>query len=201
MRSECWRTLRPTRCGTLFRFLECRDALLPLLIDQLSGQLDDNSSKPDHEACSQLLSSVLEVLDRKDVVSVNCGGCKLRFNSSFEKLRQRNVLNLCFEELRSSDVYSNRVALPCSSLNLFAREVAMSEKEPWKAELVVITTVQSKLLPFPGTKCYSQLLWWLVGASHKSIWFRVFSSVQQGQQSSFSQENTVICHVSRGNWF
>ncbi|NXS75808.1 DOCK5 protein, partial [Pandion haliaetus] len=50
-----------------FIFLECRDALLPLLIDQLSGQLDDNSNKPDHEACSQLLSNVLEVLDRKDV--------------------------------------------------------------------------------------------------------------------------------------
>uniref|UniRef100_A0A8B9CPS5 Dedicator of cytokinesis 5 n=1 Tax=Anser brachyrhynchus TaxID=132585 RepID=A0A8B9CPS5_9AVES len=51
----------------LFKQSECRDALLPLLIDQLSGQLDDNSNKPDHEACSQLLSSVLEVLDRKDV--------------------------------------------------------------------------------------------------------------------------------------
>ncbi|KAK2513113.1 Dock5 [Columba guinea] len=51
----------------LFKQSECRDALLPLLIDQLSGQLDDNSNKPDHEASSQLLSSVLEVLDRKDV--------------------------------------------------------------------------------------------------------------------------------------
>ncbi|XP_043392159.1 dedicator of cytokinesis protein 5 isoform X2 [Chelonia mydas] len=51
----------------LFKQSECRDALLPLLIDQLSGQLDDNSNKPDHEACSQLLSNVLEVLDRKDV--------------------------------------------------------------------------------------------------------------------------------------
>ncbi|NWR19558.1 DOCK5 protein, partial [Emberiza fucata] len=51
----------------LFKQAECRDALLPLLIDQLSGQLDDNSSKPDHEASSQLLSSVLEILDRKDV--------------------------------------------------------------------------------------------------------------------------------------
>lgn len=67
-----------TRCGALFHFLECRDALLPLLTDQLSGQLDDNANKPDHEACSQLLSSVLEVLDRKDVVSMNCQGCKLR---------------------------------------------------------------------------------------------------------------------------
>uniref|UniRef100_A0A8B9ULE2 Dedicator of cytokinesis 5 n=1 Tax=Anas zonorhyncha TaxID=75864 RepID=A0A8B9ULE2_9AVES len=59
------RTLR-ARYGAI-SFSECRDALLPLLIDQLSGQLDDNSNKPDHEASSQLLSSVLEVLDRKDV--------------------------------------------------------------------------------------------------------------------------------------
>ncbi|XP_047404390.1 dedicator of cytokinesis protein 5 [Sciurus carolinensis] len=51
----------------LFQQSECRDVLLPLLTDQLSGQLDDHSSKPDHEASSQLLSSILEVLDRKDV--------------------------------------------------------------------------------------------------------------------------------------
>lgn len=42
--------------------------LLPLVTDQLSGQLDDHSSKPDHEACAQLLSTVLDNLDRKDVV-------------------------------------------------------------------------------------------------------------------------------------
>nr|XP_058927691.1 dedicator of cytokinesis protein 5 isoform X2 [Kogia breviceps] len=53
--------------SNLFRQSECRDVLLPLLIDQLSGQLDDNSSKPDHEASSQLLSYILEVLDRQDV--------------------------------------------------------------------------------------------------------------------------------------
>ncbi|XP_039732071.1 dedicator of cytokinesis protein 5 isoform X1 [Pteropus medius] len=53
--------------SNLFRQSECRDVLLPLLIDQLSGQLDDNSSRPDHEASSQLLSSILEALDRKDV--------------------------------------------------------------------------------------------------------------------------------------
>ncbi|XP_007936972.1 dedicator of cytokinesis protein 5 [Orycteropus afer afer] len=51
----------------LFWQSECRDVLLPLLIDQLSGQLDDNCAKPDHEGSSQLLSSILEVLDRKDV--------------------------------------------------------------------------------------------------------------------------------------
>ncbi|XP_005210349.1 dedicator of cytokinesis protein 5 isoform X1 [Bos taurus] len=53
--------------SNLFQQSECRDVLLALLIDQLSGQLDDNSSKPDHEASSQLLSYLLEVLDRKDV--------------------------------------------------------------------------------------------------------------------------------------
>uniref|UniRef100_A0A4X2JXC8 Dedicator of cytokinesis 5 n=2 Tax=Vombatus ursinus TaxID=29139 RepID=A0A4X2JXC8_VOMUR len=53
--------------SNLFHQTECRDALLPLLIDQLSGQLDDKSNKPDHEASSQLLSNILEVLDRKDV--------------------------------------------------------------------------------------------------------------------------------------
>uniref|UniRef100_A0A7N8YHP3 Dedicator of cytokinesis 5 n=1 Tax=Mastacembelus armatus TaxID=205130 RepID=A0A7N8YHP3_9TELE len=46
---------------------DCRDVLLPLVTDQLSGQLDDHSSKPDHEACVQLLSTVLDSLDRKDV--------------------------------------------------------------------------------------------------------------------------------------
>ncbi|XP_031426793.1 dedicator of cytokinesis protein 5 [Clupea harengus] len=51
----------------LFRQPDCRDVLLPLLTDQLSGQLDDHSSKPDYEACIQLLSTVLDMLDRKDV--------------------------------------------------------------------------------------------------------------------------------------
>ncbi|KAG7491049.1 hypothetical protein JOB18_047986 [Solea senegalensis] len=51
----------------LFRQPDCRDVLLPLVTDQLSGQLDDHSSKPDHEACIQLLSTVLDNLDRNDV--------------------------------------------------------------------------------------------------------------------------------------
>uniref|UniRef100_A0A665TXY5 Dedicator of cytokinesis 5 n=1 Tax=Echeneis naucrates TaxID=173247 RepID=A0A665TXY5_ECHNA len=51
----------------LFRQPDCRDVLLPLVTDQLSGQLDDHSSKPDYEACVQLLSTVLDNLDRKDV--------------------------------------------------------------------------------------------------------------------------------------
>uniref|UniRef100_A0A7N8WKV3 Dedicator of cytokinesis 5 n=1 Tax=Mastacembelus armatus TaxID=205130 RepID=A0A7N8WKV3_9TELE len=38
---------------------DCRDVLLPLVTDQLSGQLDDHSSKPDHEACVQLLSTAV----------------------------------------------------------------------------------------------------------------------------------------------
>ncbi|XP_031685990.1 dedicator of cytokinesis protein 5 isoform X1 [Oncorhynchus kisutch] len=51
----------------LFKQPECRDVLLPLVTDQLSGQLDDHSNKPDHEACVQLLSTVLDNLDRKNV--------------------------------------------------------------------------------------------------------------------------------------
>lgn len=51
--------------------LDCRDVLLPLITDQLSGQLDDNSNKPDLEACVQLLSTVLDMLDSKDRVSLN----------------------------------------------------------------------------------------------------------------------------------
>lgn len=47
---------------------DCRDVLLPLVTDQLSGQLDDHSNKPDYEACVQLLSTVLDNLDRKGVV-------------------------------------------------------------------------------------------------------------------------------------
>uniref|UniRef100_A0A8C6MCI1 Dedicator of cytokinesis 5 n=1 Tax=Nothobranchius furzeri TaxID=105023 RepID=A0A8C6MCI1_NOTFU len=51
----------------LFVAAECRDVLLPLITDQLSGQLDDHSCKPDYEACVQLLSTVLDNLGRKDV--------------------------------------------------------------------------------------------------------------------------------------
>ncbi|KAL6458640.1 hypothetical protein MHYP_G00321120 [Metynnis hypsauchen] len=51
----------------LFKSPDCRDVLLPLVTDQISGQLDDRSNKPDHEACVQLLSTVLDMLDRKDM--------------------------------------------------------------------------------------------------------------------------------------
>uniref|UniRef100_A0A8C3NGL4 Uncharacterized protein n=1 Tax=Geospiza parvula TaxID=87175 RepID=A0A8C3NGL4_GEOPR len=74
----------------LFKQAECRDALLPLLIDQLSGQLDDNSSKPDHEASSQLLSSVLEVLDRKDV-----GATALHIQQMMERLLRMSRQMIC----------------------------------------------------------------------------------------------------------
>ncbi|XP_037669111.1 dedicator of cytokinesis protein 5 isoform X4 [Choloepus didactylus] len=70
--------------SSLFRQSECRDVLLPLLIDQLSGQLDDNSTKPDHEASSQLLSNILEVLDRKDV-----GPTVLHIQLMMERLLRR----------------------------------------------------------------------------------------------------------------
>lgn len=55
--------VRPSLCST-----DCRDVLLPLVTDQLSGQLDDHSIKPDLEACVQLLATVLDILDRRDVV-------------------------------------------------------------------------------------------------------------------------------------
>lgn len=58
--------MRTSFCST-----DCRDVLLPLVTDQLSGQLDDHSIKPDYEACAQLLSTVLDNLDRRDVVSRN----------------------------------------------------------------------------------------------------------------------------------
>lgn len=63
---------------------DCRDVLLPLVTDQLSGQLDDHSSRPDHEACVQLLSTVLDILDRKDVVSFQtCRGGKNRAETAW----------------------------------------------------------------------------------------------------------------------
>uniref|UniRef100_A0AAX7SZY8 Dedicator of cytokinesis 5 n=1 Tax=Astatotilapia calliptera TaxID=8154 RepID=A0AAX7SZY8_ASTCA len=55
---------RPLDEGVKIKY---RDVLLPLVTDQLSGQLDDHSTKPDYEACVQLLSTVLDNLDRKDV--------------------------------------------------------------------------------------------------------------------------------------
>ncbi|XP_043939090.1 dedicator of cytokinesis protein 5 [Protopterus annectens] len=68
----------------LFKQAECRDILLPSMTDQLSGQLDDHANKPDHEACSQLLSSILDVLDRKDV-----GPTSMHIQMIMERLLRR----------------------------------------------------------------------------------------------------------------
>lgn len=45
---------------------DCREILLPMMTDQLKHHLE---RQEDLEACCQLLSNVLEVLYRKDVVS------------------------------------------------------------------------------------------------------------------------------------
>jgi hypothetical protein len=50
--------------------IDCREILLPMMTDQLKYHLE---RQEDLEACCQLLSNVLEVLYRKDVVSN--GGC------------------------------------------------------------------------------------------------------------------------------
>uniref|UniRef100_A0A8C5H884 C2 DOCK-type domain-containing protein n=1 Tax=Gouania willdenowi TaxID=441366 RepID=A0A8C5H884_GOUWI len=65
---EIWLCIHSALFFFMFTAPDCRDVLLPLVTDQLSGQLDDHSSKPDYEACVQLLSTVLDNLDRKDVV-------------------------------------------------------------------------------------------------------------------------------------
>lgn len=45
---------------------DCREILLPMMTDQLKYHLE---RQEDLEACCQLLSTILEVLYRKDVVS------------------------------------------------------------------------------------------------------------------------------------
>ncbi|KAF2980948.1 hypothetical protein EK904_010952, partial [Melospiza melodia maxima] len=97
----------------LFKQAECRDALLPLLIDQLSGQLDDNSSKPDHEASSQLLSSVLEVLDRKDV-----GATALHIQQMMERLLRRINRTVIGMSRQSPHIENNQgfVAFPLQGI-------------------------------------------------------------------------------------
>ncbi|TWW60672.1 Dedicator of cytokinesis protein 5 [Takifugu flavidus] len=68
----------------LFRQPDCRDVLLPLFTDQLSGQLDDHSIKPDYEACGQLLSTILDILDRRDV-----GPTRIHVQLIMERLLRR----------------------------------------------------------------------------------------------------------------
>uniref|UniRef100_A0A8C2AZR2 Dedicator of cytokinesis 5 n=1 Tax=Cyprinus carpio TaxID=7962 RepID=A0A8C2AZR2_CYPCA len=75
--------------------LDCRDVLLPLITDQLSGQLDDNSNKPDLEACVQLLSTVLDMLDCKDVGPTS-GHVKLIVDRLLRRVN-RTVINLSLD--------------------------------------------------------------------------------------------------------
>uniref|UniRef100_A0A3Q2T550 Dedicator of cytokinesis 5 n=1 Tax=Fundulus heteroclitus TaxID=8078 RepID=A0A3Q2T550_FUNHE len=88
----------------LFTQPECRDVLLPLVNDQLSGQLDDHSSKPDYEACVQLLSTVLDTLDRKDV-----GPTRAHIQLIMERLLRRvNRTVICMD--RSSPLIGHYLA-------------------------------------------------------------------------------------------
>jgi len=79
---------------------DCRDVLLPLVTDQLSGQLDDHSSKPDYEACVQLLSTVLDSLDRKDVVRSQSSSLEMqtvkKFNMFSPLLLVKESFSQCF---------------------------------------------------------------------------------------------------------
>lgn len=51
---------------------DCREILLPMVTDQLKYHLE---RQEDLEACCQLLSDILEVLYRRDVVSRGPAGC------------------------------------------------------------------------------------------------------------------------------
>ncbi|OXB82549.1 UNVERIFIED_CONTAM: hypothetical protein H355_005804 [Colinus virginianus] len=53
----------------LFTQHDCREILLPTMTDQLKYHLE---RQEDLEACCQLLSNILEVLYKKDVVSISC---------------------------------------------------------------------------------------------------------------------------------
>uniref|UniRef100_A0A9J7XI20 Dedicator of cytokinesis 5 n=1 Tax=Cyprinus carpio carpio TaxID=630221 RepID=A0A9J7XI20_CYPCA len=81
--------------SNLFKQPDCRDVLLPLITDQLSGQLDDNSNKPDLEACVQLLSTVLDMLDCKDVGPTS-GHVKLIVDRLLRRVN-RTVINLSLD--------------------------------------------------------------------------------------------------------
>lgn len=52
-------------CVLLLSSADCREILLPLMTDQLKSHLD---KEEEPRACCQLLSDILEVLYRKDVV-------------------------------------------------------------------------------------------------------------------------------------
>ncbi|XP_057212417.1 dedicator of cytokinesis protein 5 [Triplophysa rosa] len=79
----------------LFKLPDCRDVLLPLIADQLSGQLDDRSNKPDLEACVQLLSTVLDTLDLKNIGPTS-GHVKLIVDRLLRRVN-RTVINLSLD--------------------------------------------------------------------------------------------------------
>lgn len=70
---------------TLFPFFlkypDCREILLPMMTDQLKYHLE---RQEDLEACCQLLSNILEVLYRKDVVRNLCTYTTLQSWKYFE---------------------------------------------------------------------------------------------------------------------
>lgn len=61
----------PLLTGSPVSPADCREILLPMMTDQLKYHLE---RQEDLEACCHLLSNILEVLYRKDVVSNGCGG-------------------------------------------------------------------------------------------------------------------------------
>lgn len=160
---DFWRTNKIWCCVS---FSECRDALLPLLIDQLSGQLDDNSNKPDHEASSQLLSSILEVLDRKDVVSMNSQGCKLRLILSFPQLLKKSPTK--------TDVYRNFIVLLCIFFNLFTQSSCVQKDVMQRLNWwLLLCTKKSAFLPGNQNAVLSYFggLVDYYGTTDLSIWF------------------------------
>uniref|UniRef100_A0A672PID5 Dedicator of cytokinesis protein 5-like n=1 Tax=Sinocyclocheilus grahami TaxID=75366 RepID=A0A672PID5_SINGR len=102
--------------SNLFKQPDCRDVLLPLITDQLSGQLDDNSNKPDLEACVQLLSTVLDMLDCKDVGPTSAH-VKLIVDRLLRRVN-RTVINL---SLDSPFIVRHRQTTIWSVLERFSR--------------------------------------------------------------------------------
>ncbi|KAE8590306.1 hypothetical protein XENTR_v10018012 [Xenopus tropicalis] len=85
----------------LFSQLECRDILLPMMIDQLKFHLERHEEP---EACCQLLSNILEMLYRKDV-----GPTQRHIQIIMEKLL-RTVNRTVISMGRDSELIGNFVA-------------------------------------------------------------------------------------------
>ncbi|XP_041426843.1 dedicator of cytokinesis protein 1 isoform X2 [Xenopus laevis] len=85
----------------LFNQLECRDILLPVMIDQLKYHLE---TQEEPEACCQLLSNILEMLYRKDV-----GPTQRHIQIIMEKLL-RTVNRTVISMGRDSELIGNFVA-------------------------------------------------------------------------------------------